>query len=110
MWIDLLRAAVARSTQAQVGKELNYSSTVISLVLAGKYSRSTEGIRTAVLAKYSQVDCPFLRGPIPAEDCRHHCSKPMPTNQPQAIRHWAACKICPLNPHAKGEGHASRKP
>ena len=48
-----------------------------------------------------QVLCPHLRRGIGAEECRSFAAAPMSTSNPEKLRHWEACRRCPLNP--KGE-------
>lgn len=99
-WRDLLEAAIADKGQATVARELDYSSTTLSLVRRGKYPGATDRIEARVLALYGVVTCPFLGTPIPAERCRRISQSPVPTSSPKALQHWSACRSCA---HFQGE-------
>lgn len=94
-WRDLLESAVAAKGQAAVARELDYSATTLSLVRRDKYPGGTDRIAAKVLEVYGEVACPFLGRPIGAEQCRRTSLAPVPTSNPQAIRHWSACRACP---------------
>jgi hypothetical protein len=97
MWLDLLRAAVAGSSQAQVARELGVSATAVSLLLAEKYPARTDKLADRVLLRYGRIHCPYLDEEIAFSACRDHHDRPAPTSSPFAMRHWRACQSCAHN-------------
>ena len=93
-WRDLLESAVAAKGQAAVARELGYSATTLSLLRRDKYPGGTARIVAQVMTVYGEVACPFLGRSISAELCRRTSLAPVPTSNPQAIRHWSACRSC----------------
>lgn len=97
IWLEILEAAIARrgqGGQAAVARELGYSATTISLVRRGKYPGSMDRIAARVMDLLGDVACPFLGEAIAAAECRRIHSAPVPTSNPKALRHWAACLTC----------------
>lgn len=100
-WLSLLRAAVAATSQAQVGRDLGYSGSAVNQVLQGTYKGSTARIEAAVLDRYGRLHCPHLGQDLAGVTCQAYRTRPMPTSDPRALRHWAACRRCPHNPQRK---------
>lgn len=109
-WLSLLRHELAKGkTIAQLARETGMARPSVSMLLAGKYpAQSLDlvsrkwGARIMRLYR-DQVLCPHLRRGIPVEDCRGHASAPMSTSNPEKLRHWRACRRCPLNPVSEKE-------
>ena len=97
MWLELLRQAVADSSQAAVSRATGLSPTAISLALAGKYPAKTDKVADKVMLRYGRVACPFLQQEITFATCREHHGRAAPTSSPFAMRHWRACQGCPHN-------------
>ena len=95
-WLALLRAAVKRLGSIQaVADRLDYSRTAVSLVLSGKYGKSTDALAQAVLTRLDQVACPVL-GEIDGDDCVAHQAAKFTATNPQRIALFRACRSgCP---------------
>lgn len=100
-WIDLLAGAVTTRGMEQVRKELGYSTTTISLALAGKYPGDTAKVQRKVLAIYgaSAIECPVL-GAIKPDRCAEafNRAKKVGTrlSNPDTIRLHYNCLKCSL--------------
>lgn len=101
-WMSILREQCEQTSITDVARQLEYSRSTISLVLAGKYNGGTSKIAAKVVLTFTHfVHCPHLRGDITQAACRDHQSRPMPTSQPKALRHWVACRNgCPNSFHS----------
>ncbi|WP_211365116.1 helix-turn-helix domain-containing protein [Rhodovulum strictum] len=105
-WIELLRAEIDKGRSiAEVAREIGMARPSLSMLLAGTYPARIDKVTAKYGAKVTalyrnRVLCPFLRQGIPAEECRAHASAPMSTSNPERLRHWAACRACPMNPFA----------
>ena len=104
-WVDVLRAEAGKPkrTKKDIADELGVSRTAISLICDGKYSAKMDKVSAKlapkVMAMYAcKMWCPYLHSDLTPESCRHHASAPMPTSDPDKLRHWAACRNCPHNP------------
>jgi hypothetical protein len=103
-WLDLLRAAVPRFGSIQaVADQLDYSRTTLSLVLAGKYGKSTAMLERAVLARLDVVACPHLAAELPRLDCEQLHRRRMPQSDPVKLKHWTACQCCPVRTAVQAE-------
>ena len=107
-WITLCRAQVARGkTISQVARETGIARASLSMLLSGSYPAQSLDLVTRkhgsrVLQLYrDQVLCPHLHRGIGAEACRAYATAPMSTSSPEKLRHWRACRRCPLNPVSK---------
>jgi len=96
-WIAILRDEVAKTNATQVAGVIGYSRTAVSLVLAGKYNGGTDQIAKSVMDAYSdRLMCPHLKADITPSDCRSFQAAPMPQSEPRKLKHWMACRTCPL--------------
>lgn len=109
-WIGLLRAEVATGkTIADVARECGMARSSVSMLISGTYPARSFDVVTRkhaakVLALYrDQILCPHLRMGLTDDACRDHASAPMSTSNPDKLRHWLACRDCPLNPLKTGE-------
>jgi hypothetical protein len=103
-WLDILRAEVARTSQARVVRALKDatgngypSPTVISQVLSENYPGSTERLAAIVLGLWGHatVDCPVL-GEIGTDACQRHQHAKFSTANPQRVTMYRACRAgCP---------------
>lgn len=100
-WLELLQARVKGSSQAAVARELGLSRSAISQVLSGTYPACTNAIAKKVLDTFGDVACPHLGQAIPAMACLDFQGRAIPTSNPHALNHWAACQACPHNTHRK---------
>ncbi|PYE87529.1 MarR family transcriptional regulator [Phyllobacterium leguminum] len=104
-WVDVLKAETEKPgrTKQAIANELGTSRTAVSLIVAGKYSARMDKVSVKlapkVMALYAQkVWCPHLRSDLAPDACRDNASAPMPTSDPDKLRHWAACRRCSQNP------------
>ena len=109
-WITLLRAERARGKSiSEIARECGIARPSVSMLLSGTYPAQSLDLATRrhgarVVRLYrDQVLCSHLRRGIPADACRTFASAPMSTSSPEKLRHWRACRQCPLNP-LKPEG------
>ncbi len=107
-WITLLREQQEKGKSvSQIAREIGMARPSVSMLLNGTYPAQSldlvtrkHGARVVQLYR-GQVLCPHLRRGIGAEECRSFAAAPMSTSNPEKLRHWEACRRCPLNP--KGE-------
>jgi hypothetical protein len=97
LWIELLQKATTEHPRGNQGvaDDLEISRTSISLVLNGKYPAKTDKIAAKVIDLYARLTCPHTGIEITHVACRMQSSSAVPTNSPQAMRHWRACQGCP---------------
>lgn len=101
MWRSLLASQVEARGLRAVAADLNYSHATLSLVLNGKYDSDTHHIEDAVLATFGNVPCAFEGRELEARACITWCQRGVPTSSAWALRHWAACQVCPHNLNPK---------
>ena len=111
-WLVLLRAERAKGRSvSQISRDSGIARSSLSMLLSGTYPADSLELVTRkhaarVVRLYrDMVACPYLRRAITNEDCRAHASAPMSTSNPEKLRHWRACRRCPLNPFKIGDGH-----
>lgn len=94
-WLDVLRAAVARSTQRRVADRLGVSQTVICQVLRGSYRGRMEMVESRVRGTLmaATVDCPVL-GRISTRRCEDEQRRPFSTSNPTRVRLFVTCRSC----------------
>lgn len=97
----LQRMCKPPSSQAKVAARLGVSDGTVSNALKGRYignvERLAERIRGELLN--AAVQCPVL-GEISTRICQDQREKPFSAHNPQAVRLWRACRVCPNNPKA----------
>ncbi|KQI69402.1 hypothetical protein AN189_02985 [Loktanella sp. 3ANDIMAR09] len=100
-WRAILRAQAEKTSITDVARQLGYSRPAISLVLSGDYAGATGKIAAKVIACFTDsVHCPHLTATISQARCGDHQSRAMPTSDPDALRHWIACRSgCPNSHH-----------
>lgn len=96
--LQLLRDAVASATITHVARELKISRPAVSLLLKGTYKGNADAMEGRILGRFGAgyVACPHLGSPIAVAECQSWRKRPMPTSNPDALRHWAACQKCPI--------------
>ncbi|WP_275789743.1 helix-turn-helix domain-containing protein [Pararhizobium gei] len=107
-WLEVLRREAGKEgvTKQAIADAIGVSRTAVSLLIAGKYTARTdkvaEKIANKVMALYAhRVWCPHTHQSITSIACAQHHSAPMTMSDPDALRHWVACKKCPQNPNRK---------
>lgn len=104
---DLVAEQVERlGSKKAVAELLGVSRTMVSLYLSGRYAAvggRVDRFEDRALSVFSdRVRCPHLKLDISRNICRSHAELAMPMSDAKALKHWIACKGCPLNPsHAK---------
>jgi len=104
-WVRLLREQRSKGkTVSQIARECDIPRPSISMLISGTYpARSLDlatrrhGARVVRLYR-DRIMCPHLHEGITAEACQVFATAPMSTSNPDRLRHWAACRSCPLNP------------
>ncbi|MCC0190466.1 hypothetical protein, partial [Pseudomonas aeruginosa] len=100
VFVQLLAAEVARSSQTKAGEAIGMSRSTVSTILANRYpSPSTIRVERRVLAALSRIECPALGEAVTSVECSEYLQRPAPLNNPVAMRCWKACRACPRNPH-----------
>lgn len=102
-YLELLRAEKARGrTTADIARQLGFARTSISLLLSGNYPADrAPKIEAKVLEVFGgKIACPHLGRELERPECDAHRTRPMPTSSASALKHWTACKTCPVNPAA----------
>jgi DNA-binding transcriptional regulator YdaS (Cro superfamily) len=104
-WVALLNQAVAdekrtgkvRGAISRVADRLGMSRSAVSTAMRGCYPGSTVKIEARVLRTFGggQVVCPHLRRAIALAECEGWQTRAQPRSNPDALRHWTACKNCP---------------
>lgn len=97
-WLELARAEVERLGSIQAAAAaIGVSRSGLSLALAGKYpAHSTAKLEARVMRALDKVECPHLGEPITAQACDRYRTAPLPRSQASALKHWAACRACPI--------------
>lgn len=96
-WIEVLRAAVAQSSQVRVARALGYSNSVVSSVLGGTYAGDLQRVRAAVEGALmnARVDCPVL-DTISRARCVEVQRRPFTPTNPMNVSLYRACRAgCP---------------
>ncbi|CAA0087007.1 Uncharacterised protein [Starkeya nomas] len=103
--LALLREAVLRlGSRGAVAEKLGYARTAVSQALNGCYPADTGKLAARIVEIFADhVACPHLLREIRAGDCREHRERPLSTANREAIKHWQACRACPLNPVKQGD-------
>jgi len=101
-WLQILRDAVAASSQTTVAERIGMSRTAVSLVLSGKYPGKTDRVADRVLRVFGQVQCTHTGQPIALTVCVSYATRRAPLNNPFELSHWRTCLTCPLRP-VKGD-------
>lgn len=110
--LNLLRQARERLGSIKaVAEALGYKRPSVSMALAGKYQGDTKHLRARIFEVFAdRVLCPHLSRDIPPADCRTFRERPIPTSPLAAVKHWQACRICPLNPAARNAAALVEEP
>ncbi|KAF1071272.1 MAG: hypothetical protein GAK45_00573 [Pseudomonas citronellolis] len=106
-FVRLLAAEVARSNRTEAGRAIGMSRSTVSTILANCYpSPSTKSVERRVLDALGQIECPAQACTISAAQCAEYLQRPVPINNPIAMRAWKACRACPRNPQLPPRKHA----
>jgi hypothetical protein len=95
-WLEILRASVDRSGVVATAGLIGMSHTTVSLALAGRYPAKTKRLARRVLERLGIVTCPHLGEAMPAVVCAGWRNRPIPQSDPAKLRHWSACRRCPI--------------
>lgn len=104
-WVKAVARESDRSSQAEVGRRIGRSASLINQVLKNRYTGDLHGIEARVKKALSvtAVTCPVL-GQISGVDCLKHQNAPYTPSNHMAVRLYVACKRCPNNIGKKGGG------
>ena len=110
-WLSLLKAQRAKGKSvAEIARACGMARPSVSMLIAGTYpARSLDLVErkhgaAIVKAFRDQVLCPHLRRGIAVEECRHFATALMSISNIERMRHWEACRRCPLNPNPNQGG------
>ena len=92
-----LRQAVADKRLGRLATQVGYDKSTLSLVANGRYRANPARVLTRVAEVLDGVDCPHLGERLSHEVCAGYRARLMPTSDPDALAHWAACRRCPYN-------------
>ncbi|MDO5529879.1 MAG: hypothetical protein Q4F71_10790 [Paracoccus sp. (in: a-proteobacteria)] len=96
-WLAILRRECEGRSIASVARELGYARTSVSLAVSGRYGGTQQRIAARVMEVFGgPIICPHLRGPISRSACADRRNGPMPTNAASDLKHWMACRSCPV--------------
>ncbi|MGB0695396.1 MAG: hypothetical protein ACPGOY_07075 [Rhodospirillaceae bacterium] len=81
-----------------LAEAIGYKRPTVSSYLNGGYPANTEKLEKA-LADYlfGGVDCPHLAARITDDACAGYRTAAMSQSDPDKLRHWLACQVCPKN-------------
>lgn len=113
-WLMLLRSERARGRSiSEIARACGMARSSVSMLIAGTYpARSLDLVERKhgaliVKAFRDRVLCPHLRRAIAFDDCHRHATAPMSISNVARMRHFEACRRCPLNPtQAEGGGRS----
>lgn len=103
-WLQLLRAEVGKGRSiASVAREIGMPRPSLSMLVSGTYPARLDKVSrkygALIVKKYAgQIACPHLRKGIGHAECESYARQPISTSNPEKLRHWSACRRCPLNP------------
>lgn len=80
---------------AAFAREIGFSRPALSRRRSGTYADDNSRIDAAIRAATGRLICPHLEREITPAACEAHRTKPMPRSNPDALRHWSACRTCP---------------
>ena len=110
-WLTLLKAERDKGKSvSEIARVCGMARPSVSMLLAGTYpARSLDLVErkhgaAIVKAFRDRVLCPHLRRGISIEECRAQARAPMSASSIERMRHWEACRRCPLNPETEAEG------
>ena len=96
-WLTILKRECEGRSKAAVARELGYARTSVSLVVSGRYGGSPARIAARVMEVFGKPRfCPHLKSEISPVACSDRRSGPMPTSSASDLKHWTACKSCPV--------------
>jgi hypothetical protein len=94
-WLDALREACERSSQAKVAKRLKVSTALVSRVLRGTYPGASPMLESRVRGELMSrtVACPVL-GEILVSRCDEEMRRPFAATSPIRVQTYLACREC----------------
>lgn len=93
--MELLKQAIAESSQADVARRINRSAAAINQILKGSYSGNPDTILELVAAEYGgeTVDCPVM-GEVSLSQCMEARNRPFSAANPMRVKLFKTCKHC----------------
>lgn len=96
-WIALVQQRIEQLGSLQkVADELGYARPSLSLAIRGKYVGNTDKISQAVIKKYANVNCPYLKRQLTYDECQSYRDAEAPIQNPASMRHWRVCQNCEI--------------
>lgn len=92
-----LETAVKRiGSQAKVARDLGISVAVVSLLLRDRYPGDVATMSERIRGQYmaETVNCPVM-GELGRRHCLDYQGRPLTFTNPQRVRLFYACKVCP---------------
>ena len=108
-WLLMLRRSADRTSIQAAADAVGFSRAMISLVLSGKYGKSTDNLERAVLARLDSVDCPHLSRELTRAECDRFHRRGTPQSDAVALRHWVACRRCAVREAALSDDDRKRR-
>lgn len=96
-WLNVLRAACKRTSQAKVAAQIGYSPAVVNQVLKGAYTGNIDKVRAKIEGALmgATVECPVI-GEIPRDRCVDHQNRrQFAATNPLRVQLHSACQECP---------------
>lgn len=90
----LFDAVMEHKSYAAVARQLGVNRATVSTVARRCYPGDPDHVLARVLARFDRIDCPYLRAPLTADECRSYWSLPAPSHNPLKMEHWRACRGC----------------
>jgi transcriptional regulator with XRE-family HTH domain len=90
-------ALAIKWTHREIATKVGVSNAAITTYINGKYPAGVARLEAKIIAAFAVVACPFLGREISHAQCKAYASLDCPTSSPMALRHWSACRSCPLN-------------
>ena len=107
-WVMTLAQACEAESQAKVAARLNRSASLVSSVLAGKYTGDLAAVEEVVRGVFmaERVTCPAL-GTIPSSTCQdwRRASARLVNVNALRVQMFRACNRCPLNKSTVKKDH-----
>jgi hypothetical protein len=100
IWMEILRRQVEQKGQSVVARELGYTPSTISQILASKYGAETSRVEERIMAVYGHkglVDCPILGETAPSLCAENHDLARkigLRTGNPDTARLYKRCQNC----------------
>lgn len=101
---ELFEAQIAAGKSLQqIGDEIGYSRTTVSLYNSGQYRSGVACLEAAILKAYDKRTCPHTEALIEPEVCTRKALSPKPFGGSERLAWWTCCQRCPNKPEQNKE-------